>query len=60
MDNGHRLYICGTNAHNPKDHVLNVSYTDYIVTLYSNLKYCIIFIRNFNFKKFSQFNYLIK
>lgn len=23
--NGHRLYVCGTNAHNPKDYVINVS-----------------------------------
>ncbi|KAL1385393.1 hypothetical protein pipiens_012915, partial [Culex pipiens pipiens] len=22
MDNGNRLYICGTNAHNPKDVVI--------------------------------------
>ncbi len=25
MDNGNRLYICGTNAHNPKDYVIYVS-----------------------------------
>lgn len=25
MENGSRLYICGTNAHNPKDFVVNVS-----------------------------------
>jgi len=26
MDNGNRLYICGTNAHNPKDYVIYVSF----------------------------------
>ncbi|XP_017487755.1 PREDICTED: semaphorin-2A-like [Rhagoletis zephyria] len=25
MDSGARLYVCGTNAHNPKDYVINVS-----------------------------------
>ena len=25
MENGNRLYICGTNAHNPKDYVIYVS-----------------------------------
>ena len=25
MDSGTRLYVCGTNAHNPKDYVINVS-----------------------------------
>lgn len=25
MGDGKRLYICGTNAHNPKDWVVNVS-----------------------------------
>lgn len=25
MDNGNRLYVCGTNAHNPKDYVIYVS-----------------------------------
>lgn len=25
MENGNRLYICGTNAHSPKDYVLYVS-----------------------------------
>lgn len=23
--NGQKLYVCGTNAHNPKDYVINVS-----------------------------------
>lgn len=23
--NGQKLYVCGTNAHNPKDFVINVS-----------------------------------
>lgn len=26
MGDGSRLYVCGTNAHNPKDWVINVSY----------------------------------
>ncbi|XP_017961468.1 semaphorin-2A isoform X1 [Drosophila navojoa] len=25
--NGHRLYVCGTNAHNPKDYVINANLT---------------------------------
>ncbi|KAL5285645.1 Sema-2a.2 family protein [Megaselia abdita] len=28
MENGRRLYICGTNAHNPKDYVLYANLTD--------------------------------
>lgn len=28
MENGNRLYICGTNAHNPKDYVIHVSSED--------------------------------
>lgn len=26
IGDGSRLYVCGTNAHNPKDLVINVSY----------------------------------
>lgn len=26
MENGKRLYVCGTNAHNPKDYVIYVSF----------------------------------
>lgn len=25
-----RLYICGTNAHNPKDYIVFVSFTQYL------------------------------
>ncbi|CAO1348813.1 unnamed protein product [Diamesa serratosioi] len=27
MDNGNRLYVCGTNAHNPKDYIINANLT---------------------------------
>ncbi|XP_017493333.1 PREDICTED: semaphorin-2A-like isoform X2 [Rhagoletis zephyria] len=27
MDSGARLYVCGTNAHNPKDYVINANLT---------------------------------
>lgn len=30
MDNGNRLYICGTNAHNPKDYVIYVSFLVFV------------------------------
>lgn len=30
MENGNRLYICGTNAHNPKDYVIYVCFKKYI------------------------------
>lgn len=33
MENGRRLYICGTNAHNPKDYVLFVSILPNLVML---------------------------
>jgi len=29
MDQGDRLYVCGTNAHNPKDYVIYVSWPDW-------------------------------
>lgn len=34
MENGSRLYICGTNAHNPKDYVVNVSIIPFQSILY--------------------------
>jgi len=29
MEQGDRLYVCGTNAHNPKDYVIYVSPADW-------------------------------
>lgn len=40
MDNGNRLYICGTNAHSPKDYVIYVSvlcYDSLFLFLFSSL-----------------------
>lgn len=44
MDNGRRLYICGTNAHNPKDYVVYVSikwnYTCHVTDNDGNPSFC--------------------
>lgn len=38
MDNGNRLYVCGTNAHNPKDYVIYVRNGLYCKNLYNRKK----------------------
>jgi hypothetical protein len=43
MDNGNRLYICGTNAHNPKDYVIYVSFFS-LFFLSLSLQLCPFFI----------------
>lgn len=35
MGDGSRLYVCGTNAHNPKDWVINVSNYQFILVWYN-------------------------
>lgn len=46
MDNGNRLYICGTNAHNPKDYVIYVSFAfRYFVLIVVVTKLTLIFNR---------------
>lgn len=33
MGDGSRLYVCGTNAHNPKDLVINVSVLTFLIEI---------------------------
>lgn len=62
MDNGNRLYICGTNAHNPKDYVIYVSpilcsfivlpqFSFHFPILYWNNRICPLSFLAFNLKK---------
>ena len=37
MGDGSRLYVCGTNAHNPKDWVINVSCSSTLLFAFSSV-----------------------
>lgn len=47
MDSGNRLYICGTNAHNPKDLVIYVSITLNLLHFYGIFYFFTYFLQHF-------------